>query len=238
MLLFYIRHGDPVYDPDQLTPLGKRQAEALSRRLALYGLDRIFVSSSTRARQTADPTAELTKLEPVVCEWMQESHAYADLSDRDEKGRRRWLEALPRYRELFNSADIRARGMAWTEAPVFAGTRIPGGIARIRDEADAFLSGLGYVHDRENCRFNVAEPSDARVAVFAHEGFGKAFLSSILDIPYPLFVLHFGMNHSSMSVIEFRNENGICYPELLQLSNDGHLYREGLPTRHCNRVDI
>ena len=238
MLLYYSRHGDPVYTPDQLTPLGERQADAVSKRLALHGLDKIFVSSSGRAIQTAAPTAELTKLEPVVLDWMNESHAYADLSDYNEEGKRRWMEALPRYRQLFNSADIRARGMAWTEAPAFAHTRVPAGIARIRDEADAFLAELGYVHDRENCRFNVAVPNDLRVAVFAHEGFGKAFLSSILDIPYPLFVLHFGMTHGGVSVIEFRDEGGVCYPEALQISNDGHLYREGLPTRHCGRIFI
>ena len=34
MLLFYLRHGDPIYSPDSLTPLGQRQAEALGRRLA------------------------------------------------------------------------------------------------------------------------------------------------------------------------------------------------------------
>ena len=26
MLLFVVRHGDPIYDPDSLTPLGKLQA--------------------------------------------------------------------------------------------------------------------------------------------------------------------------------------------------------------------
>ena len=34
MLLFYLRHGDPIYSPDSLTALGERQAEALGRRLA------------------------------------------------------------------------------------------------------------------------------------------------------------------------------------------------------------
>ena len=28
MLIYYIRHGDPIYDPDSLTELGKRQAES------------------------------------------------------------------------------------------------------------------------------------------------------------------------------------------------------------------
>ena len=61
MLLFYIRHGDPIYDPDTLTPLGVRQAEALSKRLALFGIDEIYASTSTRAQLTAKPTAELLK---------------------------------------------------------------------------------------------------------------------------------------------------------------------------------
>ena len=29
MLLFFVRHGDPIYQPDSLTELGKQQAEAL-----------------------------------------------------------------------------------------------------------------------------------------------------------------------------------------------------------------
>ena len=31
MLFFYVRHGDPIYDPDSLTPLGHRQAEAVAK---------------------------------------------------------------------------------------------------------------------------------------------------------------------------------------------------------------
>ena len=53
MLLFFVRHGDPVYVPDSLTPLGRRQAEAVAKRLARYGLDKIYVSSSARAIQTS-----------------------------------------------------------------------------------------------------------------------------------------------------------------------------------------
>ena len=56
MILFYVRHRDPVYDPDSLTPLGVRQSEALAKRLALYGVDRIYSSTSNRAIQTTKPT--------------------------------------------------------------------------------------------------------------------------------------------------------------------------------------
>lgn len=63
MLLFYIRHGDPIYDPDSLTPLGNRQAEAVAKRLAVYGIDEIYSSTSNRAQLTAKPTTELIKKE-------------------------------------------------------------------------------------------------------------------------------------------------------------------------------
>ena len=58
MIFYYIRHGDPIYNPDSLTPLGKRQAEAVGRRVAAQGLDRVFASSSIRAIETARPAAD------------------------------------------------------------------------------------------------------------------------------------------------------------------------------------
>ena len=53
MLLYYVRHGDPIYDPNQLTELGKLQAAAVAKRLARYGVDEVYTSPSNRARQTA-----------------------------------------------------------------------------------------------------------------------------------------------------------------------------------------
>ena len=63
MILYYIRHGDPIYHPDSLTPLGKREAEAVAKRLAVYGVDGIYSSTSNRAIETAAPLAELLKKE-------------------------------------------------------------------------------------------------------------------------------------------------------------------------------
>jgi len=40
MLLFLLRQGDQIYSPDNLTPLSKRQAEVVTKRLALYEIDR------------------------------------------------------------------------------------------------------------------------------------------------------------------------------------------------------
>ena len=67
MLFFYIRHGDPIYNPDSLTVLGEKQADALAKRLSLYGIDRIYSSSSNRAMLTAKPTCDRSHRSVFLC---------------------------------------------------------------------------------------------------------------------------------------------------------------------------
>ena len=101
---------------------------------------------------------------------------------------------------------------------------------------DAFLASLGYVHDRARHLYTAERPNDERVALFAHEGFGKMFLSSVLDIPYPVFCTHFDMSYTGMTVLEFRDADGVSIPSALTVANDGHIYRDGMPTHYQNRL--
>ena len=55
MILYVVRHGDPDYENDSLTPLGRKQAEALVKRFSVHGLDRIYTSPLGRAKMTAEP---------------------------------------------------------------------------------------------------------------------------------------------------------------------------------------
>ena len=66
MILYLVRHGDPIYDPDSLTPLGEAQANALAKRFALYGLDEIYASTSNRAQLTAKPTCASITRSPAL----------------------------------------------------------------------------------------------------------------------------------------------------------------------------
>ena len=236
MLLFYIRHGDPVYSPDSLTPLGCRQAEAVAKRLSLYGLDKIFASTSTRAMQTAKPTCELLKKELTTLDFCNENYAWEQLTVKSADGRTMWGFQEPEFSAFLNSPEIRTLGENWHTHPRIQNTEMYRGIQRIRTETYAFLASLGYIHEEGKYRFRVADKKYERVALFAHQGFGLAFLSCLLDIPYPLFCTHFDMGHSAMSVIEFAALDGYSVPRVLQLSSDSHLYREGLPTKYQNRI--
>ncbi|MBR4173117.1 MAG: histidine phosphatase family protein [Clostridia bacterium] len=237
MLLYYVRHGDPIYNPDTLTPLGMRQAEAVAKRLAVHGLDEIYTSTSERAKLTAQPTCEILKIEPTELDWTNESHAWRDFSLETENGKK-WVFAIPEYIELFNREAVRKLGDKWYDYTKFKDTNFKDGINRIKDEADRFFEGLGYKHDRKRHLYISEKPNDKRIALFAHQGFGVLFLSSVLDVCMPQFVTHFDICHSSVTVIEFKDIGGITLPKALTMGNDSHIYAEGLPTKYNNRIYI
>ena len=235
MLFFYVRHGDPVYDPDSLTPLGERQAEAVARRLSLYGIDKIFASTSNRAIQTAKPTCDILKKDMTLLDFANEGHAWRELSV-EYDGRRSWLFQHKRFVELFTEKSIRDLGDRWYEHPELAEYDLKKGLDRISDECDKFFASLGYEHDRLTGKYRAVNPTKERVALFAHQGFGIAFLSSVLDIPYPIIAKHFDMCHTGLTVIEFSDRGGYTVPKVLTLSSDSHIYKDGLPTNYNNYI--
>lgn len=236
MLLFLLRHAEPIYEPDSITEHGQKQAEALAKRLALYGIDKIYSSSSKRALDTARPTAVATGNTVEVLDWANEALLWRDLSVIKENGEREWCFFDKSFIEFFQTREIRALGDRWYEHRAFLSSRYKEGILRIDKEADALLLSLGYRHDRERGGYISDGTNRKRVAFFAHQGVGLTFLSSILDIPYPMMTTHFDISHSGMTVIEFPTEKGFVVPKVLQLSSDSHLYRSGIATKYNNRI--
>jgi probable phosphoglycerate mutase len=238
MILYYVRHGDPIYDPDSLTELGHKQAEALSKRFEKYGLDEIYASTSMRAQMTAQPTCEKLGKEMTLLDWANEGRAWSDFNVKNEKGEGRWAFHVESCRRQLNAPEVRAMGEEWYKHPYFADTNFARGVNRINTEVDAFFAKLGFVHDRENACYRVTKKNQDRVALFAHEGFGKIFLSSVLDIPYPIVATKMELGHSSVTVIFFDEKVESCHPRLLQWSNDSHLYKEDVLTGYQNWIDI
>ena len=200
------------------------------------GIDQVFSSTSIRALETARPTCELLNLQPTPLSFCHEDLAYRDLHVTDQNGESTWCFYDKEISRLFAGNDIRRLGQAWYDHPALQQYGFGKGIERIQRETDAFLLSLGYEHDRENNLYRIVQPNEKRIALFAHQGFGLAFLSCVLDIPYPQFAPHFDMSHTGMSVIQFQDEGGYAIPRALTIANDAHLYREGLPTRYHNEL--
>ncbi|MBQ2967271.1 MAG: histidine phosphatase family protein [Clostridia bacterium] len=233
MIFYYVRHGDPIYNPDSLTPLGHRQAEAVGRRLSQHGLDKIFASTSNRAILTATPTAEMLKKEITTLEFANENLAWAELTV-ERNGKKTWIFGDDQIRKLFSDPSVLSLGFDWFTHPELA--PYEKGIKRVQNEVNGFFKALGYEHIQNTGTYKVLASNNERVAMFAHQGFGIAFLSAVLDIPYPLVAMHMDMSHSDVTVIEFAEKDGIAVPKMLMLSNDSHLYKEGLPTKYNNSM--
>ena len=239
MLFYYIRHGEPLGVPDySLTPLGREQAKALAKRLCLFGIDRVFASPTLRTMQTAQPICDLLGKEITPCDWADEGIVWNEFTVPHPKYEHTWAFFDPKYLEIFSSPEVRALGEKWYEHPKLAGLNFKAGVERVNAAVDEFFLSLGFRHDRENARYEVVGEhlNRDRVALFAHQGFGMSFFSSMLDIPYPMFCTHFDFSHSSMSVINFEPRGKYVYPHVLQTANDSHLYREGIITGYHNAI--
>ena len=236
MLLFYVRHGDPIYEPDSLTEQGLKQADVLVNRMRRCNPSKIYTSSSNRAMLTAKPTCEALGIDMQILDWCNEAHAAATFWYRDDVGSF-WMFGHPKTKKLLASEEVRKLDREWYMHPFFAEKmpHLKNGIDRIQSETDAFMLSLGYRHVDNGY---VAEcPNNDRVALFAHQGFGLAFLSALLDIPYPMVSLRLDMGHTGLTVIDFRG-NDFVVPKMLQLSNDSHIFASELKTSYNNSIDF
>jgi len=231
MILYYIRHGEPIYKPNQLTPFGKRQAEAVGKRLSIHGIDRIFSSPSNRALETAIPLSELTGKEIELLDFADEAHAARDFMAKDENGSLKWVSGIKDIRIHFADPAIKTR-FDWYDHPAFEGYNFKEGIERVNTEADKLLESLGYKHIRGKGYYEPIDPNEQRIALFAHAGFGQVFMSSLLDIPYPQISTRFDMCHTGITLIQFRTYTNpeYCIPRVLSLSDSAHLMEKDIPS--------
>ena len=237
MLLYVIRHGDPIYDPDSLTPKGERQAEALGRRLALHGIDKIYASTNKRAQLTAKPACELMGKQMEICDWMSEDNAARDFMMHDPENDNRWCWSFGMDPIRYRTEETLALGDKWYEAFPFTHCNAKAGFERIQRESDAFLEGLGFKH--EGVQYKVLNESNERVAVFCHYGFGTTWLAAMLDIPPVLFWSSFVMNHTGVTVLNFGSKkSGYTIPKVLAFSDVSHLYGERLPYEFTNSIKL
>ncbi len=221
MRLYLIRHGDPDYARDTITPEGEVEAAALATRMAAEGLTRLYASPMGRAQATAAPTAEATGLPLTTLDWTAEwGHLRCDTPQHGP--RCLWdidgaeLQALP----------LGPDRLAWRHAAPLEGTALGETYDRMVTASDAFLAELGY--RREDRRYRVEAANHERVAVVCHGGFGLSWLAHLLGIPLPLVWSGFWLPPTSVSIIlmDERSEDW-AVPRMLCVGDTSHLHAVG-----------
>ncbi len=183
MRILLIRHAEPDYTVDSLTPKGHREAELLSCRLLSYDIRDFYQSPLGRARDTAAYTLKKLNREAETLPWLHEfMGSYPD----PETGKRRIVawDVKPRIWSGFPGIfDINN----WYSAPVFRGGNVQEVWEQTVCGVDALMERYGYRKDGPVWRCD--DNRDFTIALFCHFGISMAVLGYLTDIS-PMVLWH------------------------------------------------
>ena len=234
MLLYIVRHGDPIYETDSLTERGKLQAKAVGKRMFDIGIDRIFSSPMGRAMETADPACQLLGLEKNIEDWAREIQDERLTPFPDGKMKSITLVQNTYYLENGNINLPYERSF---ECAGINQSRMKSAVKFIEENGKVFLEKLGY--REENGVWRILRNNEEKVALFCHAAFARAWLSTLLHIPLHIMWASFEYTHTGVTVVEFKNnDNGFTAPRCLCYSDMSHLYAAGLDTKYNNKIEI
>ncbi|MDQ0914896.1 histidine phosphatase family protein [Paenibacillus sp. V4I5] len=223
MRIYIIRHADPDYENDTITPRGHLEAKALAQRMLRENIDSIYCSPLQRAQHTMNYTRELIGLPFETQDWLAEIQNWQTF---DTKGR-----PIPAWN--VDGEIIRGRMPLLTsdnfhEAEPFSNPAIRQGFAEIRSHSDRFMEEMGF--RREGGRYRILKPNERKIAVFCHMGFALAWLAHLLEMPLPLLWSGFWLAPSSVTTIlmDTRSEQW-AVPRCLGIGDVSHLYDTKLP---------
>lgn len=222
MRLYIIRHADPDYPNNTITPTGHFEAQALARRMAKVGLSRIYTSPMGRAHRTAQYTAHATGIEPVVLPWTAEL-SIDRIAGMDGKQYPAWrLEG-----QVIRGQQELPHHKNWHKQAEYAHYNYREHYEKLKKDSDAFLEELGYA--RHNGVYKVHKNNEERIAIFCHLGFGISWTAHLLEIPLTLAWCGFFLAPSSVTKIlmECRTPE-IAVPRALCVGDTAHIYEEEL----------
>ena len=181
--ILLIRHAEPDYSVDSLTPKGRVEAELLSRRLARYDIRDFYTSPLGRARDTAAYTLDRLGRQAETLSWLREfKGSYPD----PESGERRIVawDVKPRIWTAFPGVmDIQT----WCDVPAFSGGDVREVWQQTVDGVDALLGRYGYRKDGPV--WKSLNNADFTIALFCHFGISMAILGYLTDIS-PMILWH------------------------------------------------
>ena len=222
MDLLLVRHAQPDWAPDRLirndpglTELGQAQATRVAHRLAsLERVDELWVSSMTRAVQTAElVTADLDHGHEVY-HWLQEINNPPEWEGAP-------VEEIERH---FKDANARSMEEMWEG--------LPGGES-FKAFHERVVSGLAEtlhshgIHpmDPDHRHLWTVDDPDRRVIIVAHAGTNAVILGYLLGLePVPWEWERFRQPHTGVSRLTMtRISTGWAF-SLRQLGNVAHLH--------------
>lgn len=235
MKLIFIRHADPDYSVDSLTPQGFIEAEALRERMEkIYaeGGESVhsYVSPLGRAKKTAEIAMKNTGRTAEEKEWLREfNYSVKKPRDNGDFGDCVWdwypgdLCKRPAFfdrNEWLNEAEMTKAG-------------VPEAYRHVCDCLDSLLSEYGY--RREDLYYRVTEANHDTLVFYCHFGLECVLLSHLINVS-PMVLWHgFCSAPSGLTTVNTEErEKGIASMRAAAFGDISHLYAKGIkPSFHA-----
>lgn len=195
MKLLFIRHADPDYKNDSLTPTGFIEAKLLADRIAPMEIAEYYVSPLGRAKATIAPTLAAANRTAVECPWLREFEP--SIERPDTGGRKRvvwdWLpqDWLKDPRFLSESG--------WRESEWLTRHHVGESYDEVIRAFDDLLCGKGY--RRNGLWYDVVRPSTETYAFYCHFGVTCVLMSHLMNVS-PMVLWHgLAMAPSSVTTV-------------------------------------
>jgi broad specificity phosphatase PhoE len=222
MRIYIIRHADPDYTNDTLTPTGHEEARTLAQYLQTLNISEIYASPLGRTQDTAAYTARLLDL-PVQTEpwarelessWIQDlDQSFAGMAPSKKPVEESLVRAGPGFRLFQPDPCLMQANMEV-----------------IRQGSDDLLCRQGFV--REGDSYRVLRPNRTAVAVFTHMGVGLVWLSHLLNIPLMMAWSGFFLHPASVTTVLMDERlPGFAFPRCTGLGDISHLCKAGISPR-------
>lgn len=221
MQIIMIRHGDPDYVNDTLTPKGMDEAIALAKFLKNIRIEKFYCSPMGRARDTAAPALSATGQRAQILDWL---HEFPECVVDPDNGAvhvpwdfnpRLWT-GIPEFydKDKWHETDIMKTGNAYEV------------YKKVCDGIDGLLESYGYVRSG-NC-YRAMMPNLKTIVLVCHFGVQCAILSHLLGIsPVLLWQGTICPPTGITRLTTEEREEGIAYFRCNRYGDVSHLYLDG-----------
>ena len=224
MKLLIIRHGDPDYEHDALTPQGEREAVLLAEEFVRAGtvIQAAYVSPLGRAKRTASHVLNALGMTAEECAWLREFDPC--IRRPDKEGFSIAWDWLP---QDWTPADEFLSVETWLNHPVMSDSDAPQKYWEVCSALDALLNRHGY--RRDGRLYRAHHPNTDTIALFCHFGVESVILSHMLNIS-PVLLWHgfCALPTSVTTVCTEERREGIASFRVLEYGSVTHLTRAGV----------
>ena len=220
MRIVFVRHGEPDYEHDCLTPDGREQALAAAERLKEEGIEEIWSSPLGRAYETALAASAALDLPVKTLDFMREVHWGSRDGSPLFAGGHPWNISDELARQ---GVDLTRKD--WRAHPFFRNNTVLDSVDLVEAGIDRWLGSFGYIRDGFYYRCERQDAAQKTVALFSHGGSSCAAMGHILNLPFPYACALLHLEFTGITVLRLDRHPGMQTLPCLELANDGRHIR-------------